>query len=47
MGVNHKYLTNIINANIDLWCRAIWVLCIFVNNIDLSFASDNIVAEDP
>ncbi len=34
MCLNHKYLTYN-KANIDLWCRAIWVLWIFGNNIDL------------
>ncbi len=33
MGFIHKHLTYN-KANIDLWCRAIWVLWIFGNNID-------------
>ncbi len=38
MGLNHNHLTYN-KANIDLCCRAIWVLWVFDNNIDLSFAS--------
>ncbi len=46
MGINHKHL--IYNkANIDVGCRALWVLWIFGNNIDLGFTSVNIVASDP
>ncbi len=46
MGLNHKYLAYN-KVNINLLCQAIWVLWIFSNNIDLSFAPVNIVASDP
>ncbi len=34
-------------ANIGLWCGAIWVLWIFCNNVDPGFTSVNSVTSDP
>ncbi len=45
MCLNHKHL-KYHKANMDLSCKAIWVYGFFSNNIDLDFASANIVISD-